>query len=296
MDVGVEGYIQVFERFDLHAHSRYSDGANDREEIQKLLSDHNSIWTVSDHDNLEFHRKKNKASFTATEIATYVDIVDERGNVDTYSIELLVYGYNVTKFHWLLKKYLESTKDIQSVQLEMLKEKLYGIGCKFNAHLKIDEIQFAHATVFRELIKYKENSKLLKGMLESEDVFYRAAQRSDSIIYIDMRNIVISPERLSRYAKESDGLVSIAHPYRNWEVAEKSVIALGNCIDAVECLHPSAKNIETARSMLNLCRRIGKLASGGTDYHFGQYLGTPFFELVDEYEDRFDWIRKLAHK
>jgi len=75
--------------FDLHIHSRFSDGQLTPETARIYLSKHYDYRTVTDHDNADFHRKSsNFCSFTGMEISSYAIV-----NGEKLFAEFLFYGF-----------------------------------------------------------------------------------------------------------------------------------------------------------------------------------------------------------
>ena len=271
--------------FDLHCHTTNSDGVTAPDKISDVLKN-NLVWTVTDHNDINYH-KTNKISLTGTELTTEVKVGDTM-----QVIEVLAYGFDIKRLSntvAILKAY---SGDLQRYYFSELLERVRNLGCKLDDTIPLNKSGFAHDTVYEELCKYAENKKILGNLMDSGASFYHNGQSEGSLIYIEPLRAPFTLMDISALVKLAGGQLILAHPYYYKAVEVVDLLwSVSGFVDGIECLHPSA-GVADARSLVQFCVDNKLLASGGSDYHKGQYLGTPYKELstMGEKGSPFNWI------
>lgn len=271
--------------FDIHCHTTISDGENEPESIASIVGE-NDIWTVTDHNNIGYHEKY-QAPLTGVELSADV-FVDGRKQ----AIEILVYNFNMTpNIIKLTNEIRDYAADIQHRNLIKLIDIVKSLGCTVSPNVVLDESGFSHRSLYFDLIKYPNNKEILGDFLNSGENFYHYGQREGSPIYIEFNNNPYSFEDVCKVYRDYGARIFLAHPHYYGKIDTKNLlVTVSKHVTGIECLHPSA-NEQQSKDLLNFCKDNNLLASGGSDFHKGEYVGTPNFHLVEMNKDLFNWIK-----
>lgn len=250
---------------DLHCHTTYSDSSVTPEWAVHLAKQAGlSAVAITDHDTFEG-------------IKTAQKVGKEAGILIVPGVELSCYDYSRgRKVHLLV---YNPTKP----------EVLYPI-CEYTTkeRVRTGEIMLRRAVerfgIPEEMIlRHKRGSVLYKqhimhGLMDAgladgifgetfRKLFYKGEQCiNEKMAYLDVHKVAAA-------AKESGGIVILAHPaeYRSEELMEELVAA--EAINGVEVYHESASE-EQQKTFAEFAKEKRLLVTGGTDFH-GMYHKVP---------------------
>lgn len=278
----------IGKKFDFHIHTNISDGDSSPDDIYEIALKHNDISTITDHDKPTYHFEKTDCSFTGVEITT---------RIKKQAIELLIYGFDKEAIPVLNR--FEARIDAQEKIFYILFDKLKSKGCVFDSEIWFDRKKlFAHSQMydFLTLPSVVENNKNKLGkLLETRTNLYHQGQSKDSDIYIEDSydlNIESIIELLQPIKQRTNCKIFLAHPFYYACDVKTTIDNALPYIDGIECLHPSALDSDSVW-LFNYCKENNKQASGGSDYHGGEYTGTPYNYLACNYEELFEWVDEL---
>jgi len=254
---------------DLHTHSNASDGRNAPAEVI-ALADAASLAAVAltDHDTTA---GLDEAIAAAED---YPDLQFVRG------IELSA------KFHWGMLHILGLAIDHRDKELTALTdrliesrnernprilERLGEMGMDVQMSDVLDTLSGASAKSQRPVVGRMHIGEAMrrKGYVKSTaEAFDRYIGNSGSA-FVDKERL--APREVAHAVHHAGGLAVLAHPahldYANSAQLERLVRGLVDSgIDGIEVSHPDHSAFQT-RSYLQLARRLGLAAVGGSDYH-----------------------------
>lgn len=257
---------------DLHTHTNFSDGTDS---LEKLLQNAEKakleILSITDHDTTECYKEieKYRNAFSGTIIPG----VELKAFYDGVPVEVLGYGVDYTK----IKVNRDNVFDMQIDCLNEFKEKARKLGLKFDENVEISKTdsrrKYASFTFADELLKYKENEKILLsiGPMFTQTEFYRVhASNKKSIFYYDESKFGISIEQAVELVHNAGGLAFLAHPllypYDKDKYEAIEDIMTDYNLDGLEVEYPTFTN-EERNKLKEIAKKYNKYTSGGTDYH-----------------------------
>ena len=261
---------------DMHMHTLYSDGDKTVEEILKMceakkleyisLTDHNTCKEYED-DAL------NKGIFSGKIIKG----VEMNATFKNKKIEILGYNIKDTKIieDWSQKFF---STEVLKKQQEESKKKLLAICDKKGLIYDESKIKqdipltdFITIYIYKELVRHKENHKILgefatslnlfirKGLMNPDSEYYTGSDNTPKPQYKDVVDII----------HKAGGIAFLAHPfeYRFDNTIEFiDELRKEKDLDGIECFHPSATE-EQMKELINYARNNNLYISGGSDYH-----------------------------
>ena len=264
---------------DIHMHTLYSDGDKTVEEVLKMCEERGLEYiSITDHDTCKQYNDealKNNKIFSGkiikgTELSTSLN---KKGieilayNIDTEIIENWNSKYNSEeklreKQHILYRRLL----DICDKKGLIYDEKNMGIPERVS--------KFVEPIIYKELIKYKENYKILGKFAESMGEFFRKGlSNPDSSYFMNHAEFRPSAKEVTDMIHEAGGKTFLAHPFEyRMEDTIKFIDELRReaDLDGIECFHPSAEEGNRRNILVEYARKNNLYISGGSDYH-----GTP---------------------
>lgn len=261
---------------DMHIHTKYSDGDKTVEEILKMCEEKKLEYiSITDHNTCKQYEDKalNKNLFTGTIIKG----VEMNATFKNKKIEVL--GYNIKETE-IIERWSKQffSEEILREQQEIAKRKLLSIcdekGLIYDENEIPQNIQvtdYITIYIYNELMRYKENHKILgefaeslnvfirKGLMNPESEYYTGSDNELKPLYKDVVNVI----------HQSGGLAFLAHPF---EYRVDNTIDFINDlrkekeIDGIECFHPSADEKET-NILVEYAKNNNLFISGGSDYH-----------------------------
>lgn len=259
---------------DLHIHTTYSDGDKSISEILKMcenkkleyisITDHNTVKQYEDetlkHNNIFSGKVIKGAEFNAV--------------FQNKNIEIL--GYNIEPNiinEWFQNYYSdEKLKEQQEICCKRLLNICDKQGLKYDKS-KITKPRvtgYVEISIYEELMRHKENHKILGEFTESLGVFFRKGLANPESIYF-VNRIEFRPryKDVIDIIHKAGGKAFLAHPF---EYRFKDTIEFINDLrkekelDGIECFHPSA-NQEQRNMLVNYTKKNNLYISGGSDYH-----------------------------
>lgn len=259
---------------DLHIHSIYSDGSKTIEEILKICEEKKIEYiSITDHNTVKQYYDEalqNKNIFSGKVIKG----VELNAVFQDKNIEIL--GYNITPD--IIKKWCKNyySEEKLKKQQEICYKRLLNICDKQNLiydKTKIErtkETGYIEISIYNELMRHKENYKILGEFTESLSVFFRKGLANPKSKYF-VNRIEFRPkyEEVIDIIHKSGGKAFLAHPF---EYKFKNTISFidelrkEKELDGIECFHPSA-NQEQRNILVQYAKSHNLYISGGSDYH-----------------------------
>lgn len=259
---------------DLHIHTTYSDGSKTVEEILKICEKEKIEYiSITDHNTAKQYKDealKSNNIFNGKVIkGTELNAVFQGKNIE-------ILGYNIEPDiinKWCHKYYSEEKLEKQQ---EICYRRLLDICNKQG--LIYDESKiikpktngYVEISIYNELMRHKENFKILGEFTESLGVFFRKGLANPASVYF-VNRIEFRPEygEVVDIIHKSGGKAFLAHPF---EYKLENTIEFINDLrrkselDGIECFHPSA-NKEQRNILCQYAKNNKLYISGGSDYH-----------------------------
>ena len=259
---------------DLHIHTTYSDGDKSVEEILKMCEDKKLEYiSITDHNTCKQYNDKalkNNKIFSGKIIkGTELNAVFQDKN-----IEVLGYDINPNIINeWCQGYYSEEKLEEQQ---EICYRRLLDIcdkqGLKYDESkiIKPKATGYVEISIYEELMKHKENYKILGEFTESLGVFFRKGLANPKSTYF-VNRIEFRPKykQVIDIVHKSGGKAFLAHPF---EYKFKDTMEFINDLrkekelDGIECFHPSA-NTEQRNILVDYAKNNDLYMCGGSDYH-----------------------------
>jgi len=274
-------------RWDMHVHTLWSDGSTPVKDVVKYAADAGLAGlAITDHDSMDMVLPASlEAEQYGLEMIPGVEI-SSMDNSTGRKVHLLVYYPSKAE---ILQPYFDDIavqrKKAGWDMFELVKKR-FPITEQAISFYSQNSGTIYRPHIMRALMDMGYAERIYgKRYLE---LFGPQGSCRRNVIYLD----AIEAAKLAR---ESGGVVFLAHPdvYNSYDIAEK--LALGGLIDGIENSYPR-KKAENADKHTYLIEKYSLLTSGGTDYH-GWYTPDPHplgFCTSDEYEIL--KIKELAYK
>lgn len=247
-------------KYDLHIHSKFSDGDYTLEEIvDKLKENGIDIFSITDHDNADSIRAMQDVD---TKGLIYIPGIEFSASKAGYKMHIL--GYNVDGNN---KELLETCrnmkmrKNLRNLEIiQQLKER-FGIVITREETLQLlNSTSFVGQTTIAKLL-------LNKGIIPDvkfafQNYFSKLDLRTDATIDLD---------EAVRIIHSAGGIAVIAHPIeieKKYNISIEDIIYLfkNAGIDGIEIFN-SKHTLSDIKRYLAVAKREGLLISGGSDYH-----------------------------
>lgn len=246
-------------RYDLHIHSKYSDGEYDINELIKILKEKNiKVFSITDHDNINSINTLKKLKLKDIEYISGVEISSYYKRMGIHILGYYIDG-NIKPLKRLLNK-------INLRRKKRMKEILKKIKVRNNIILKndeIDELLSANNIGKKNLAKILLKNNFGSNYLEIRDNYLTNLHCKTSY----RANI----KSVCKVVKASGGIPILAHP-KEYELRfgikiENIIKDLMKCgIMGIEVYH-SIHNNEDIKRYLDIANKYNLLISGGSDYH-----------------------------
>ncbi|MBQ9791998.1 MAG: PHP domain-containing protein [Clostridia bacterium] len=258
--------------FDLHMHTKFSDGTHTLDEILELIDRENlDFVSITDHNSIDAHLKLQNMKIDKSK---FVIIPGAEINVvyNDYRLELLAYGFDVDKMKHFKNFKPEVRMEYYNKQLDALKAIATKLGLKFTKNLKPSSHRTPAGVFYIDLRKYKENDDYFTKLgVTSKNQFIRQfCYQKGSEFYVEdfgTPNLV----DVCNYIHKAGGIAVLAHIYAyelNKDEANKVLndIIKEGCLDGIETLYSSFTE-EEIMYLKKLCKKHNLIATGGSDYH-----------------------------
>lgn len=249
-------------KYDLHIHSKFSDGEYTVEEIvEKLKKTGIGIFSITDHDNIESIKAMQQVEHQGL---TYITGIEFSASKGTYKMHVL--GYNIDGNNEELNKAckdIKVRKNLRNLEvIQQLREKFGIIITKDETLelLRMSERKFVGQTTIAKLL-------VTKGIIP--DVKYYFQNFFPSIK--PKTNATIDLNKAVEIIHNAGGLAVLAHPItveQDYGINIESVFEIfrNAGIDGIEVFN-SKHTLSDIKRYYALARKENLLISGGSDYH-----------------------------
>ena len=260
---------------DLHIHTTYSDGDKNITEILKMCENKKLEYiSITDHATCKQYDDEtfnNNTIFNGKIIiGSELHAVFQKKN-----IEILAYNINPNIINEWCQKYY--SKEKLRKQQDICRQRLFDICNKHGLVYDESKIrkpkkvsEYVERPIYEEVMKHKENHKILGEFTESFGIFFRKGLANPESSYF-MNHIEFRPpyKEVIDIIHKAGGKAFLAHPF---EYKFKDTIEFINDLrkekelDGIECFHPSA-NQEQRKILVEYAKNNNLYISGGSDYH-----------------------------
>lgn len=245
---------------DLHVHSTFSDGSDTPAQLVAAgarlglhalaLTDHDTVAGAAEF--LDACRRHGMIGFTGVEISA---------EVPAGTMHIL--GYGVDPLHAELLRNLGQVLDGRAWRNEQILSRLNGLGMKL-AWDDVASLAGEDVVGRPHFARAMQAHGYVSGM---QDAFDRYLAKGGPA-YVD--RFRLEPEAGIRLLRAAGGLPVLAHAF-TWEpdvaALETKLLSLkGIGLGGLEVYYPEL-GFERTIAYLRLARRLGLVATGGTDYH-----------------------------
>ena len=260
---------------DLHMHTIYSDGDKTVEEVLKMCENKKLEYiSITDHDTCMQYNddalKNNNIYNGKIIIGSELHAIFQKKN-----IEILAYNINPNIINEWCEKYYSEEKLRE--QQDICRQRLFDICNKHGLVYDESKIrkpkkvsEYVERPIYEEVMKHKENHKILGEFTESFGIFFRKGLANPESSYF-MNYIEFRPpyKEVIDIIHKAGGKAFLEHPF---EYKFKDTIEFINDLrkekelDGIECFHPSA-NQEQRNILVDYAKNNNLYISGGSDYH-----------------------------
>lgn len=247
---------------DLHLHTFFSDGTFSPEEVVahgKRMGF--ACLALTDHDTLEgCERMATACAAEGIEFIVGSELTAEFGDH-----ELHILGYFLDPKHPRLLGELAKFQEVRQNRIRDMVERINKLGVA----LKVDDV-FALANCRAPGRPHVARALVKAGFCTSLDEAFERFLKRDRPAWAP--KMKMSAEDAITLIHEAGGLAVMAHPGLNrCDEVIPSLVEMG--LDGIECYHTKHSS-GTAASYLEMTKRFGLLATGGSDCH-GMSKGKP---------------------
>lgn len=244
---------------DLHLHTRCSDGALAPADLVRLVADRGvRTFSITDHDTMDAYAD---ASPLARRLGlTLIPGVEVSTRFGRHDLHLLVYGLDADVPGWA-SRLLEQ----KSTRYHRAKDILSALGAK-GVSLTIDDViaEAGHLNLGRHHIaRVLVKAGYASGIQAAFDRWVLPASASIRLRFPDSLDVIAEVRRLG-------GVSILAHPGATFPYPDIKALVDGG-LSGIESSHPRHDD-RVKRKWTDYARRVGILATGGSDYH-GHRMG-----------------------
>lgn len=243
---------------DLHTHTTASDGTYAPAELVREAARRGvRVLAVTDHDSVDAVVPAIAAArqHAPLEIVPGIEI-----NTDEPGGEVHVLGYFLDhEAGWLLDL-LREFREERAARVHRIVERLAALGCPIDAEEVLALV--AEGSAGRPHVAQVMVRRGYVGTVrEAFDRFLAAGKPG----YVPHRKV--TPREACEIIRRASGLAVVAHPcfHPDPEAMIRSLADAG-VLDGVECYYAEHSPEQTAQ-MLALCRGLGLVPTGGSDFH-----------------------------
>lgn len=167
--------------------------------------------------------------------------------------------------------YIPSTER-NKIEFNRLYKKCLDAGIRINETdiSNYDSSTFASKFIHTLIIKDEYNKQFIdEETWNDSKAFYRKYMSNpDTLLYVEMDDIVPDFETAANLIRKCGGLVFIPHIFEYRENSKKilNFILDNHDIDGIECYYTTFSDEQT-KELLQLCKERKLYISGGSDYH-----------------------------
>lgn len=247
-------------KYDLHIHSKFSDGEYSIEEIVKKIRENGiKTFSITDHDNADSVRAMNSVD---TSGLIYIPGIEFSASKGKYQMHILGYGIdgNSTELLGACKE-IKTRKNLRNLEvIQQLKEK-FGIEITREEALELlNRAGFVGQTTIAKLLVDKGIIPNVKFYFDN--FFKELKLKTDATIDLDKAVQIIH---------NAGGMAVVAHPISienkyGVQIDEIYEIFRNANIDGIEIFN-SKHTLSDIKRYYKLARKENLLVSGGSDYH-----------------------------
>ena len=247
-------------KYDLHIHSKFSDGEYSLEEIVKKLRENGiKTFSITDHDNAESIKAMENVD---TSGLIYIPGIEFSASKGKYQMHILGYGIDGHSNELLgACKEIKTRKNLRNLEvIQQLKEK-FGIEITREEALELlNRTGFVGQTTIAKLLVDKGIIPNVKFYFDN--FFKELKLKTDATIDLD---------RAVQIIHNAGGMSVIAHPISienkyGVQIDEIYEIFRNAGIDGIEIFN-SKHTLSDIKRYYKLAREEKLLVSGGSDYH-----------------------------
>ena len=282
-------------RIDLHIHSNLSDGElSPKEIIDEAVKNGVTTISITDHDTIDAYTEEvfEYAKSKGIELVKGVEV-----STNYYGIGIHVLAYNFDLDNKEFKDVLKKLKNARHDYLFDVTKRLREIGyiVNFEKLDSIDVVTKAHISL--DIIENKENEELLIntfGHIPKKGEFIEGIMNENCIAYVEKASI--TPMEASKYIKNANGKVILAHPvaYKNQDKIEEDKIKnliINMNADGVETKYilfdQEGNRINEVELWSKFAKENNLIQTIGSDFHRRDGLH-PVIGLLNEDVDLFE--------
>lgn len=259
---------------DLHIHTTYSDGSKTVKEILEMCKERKIEYiSITDHNTVKAYcdkALKNNNIFSGKIIKG----VELNAVFEDKNIEILGYDIKLDIINKLCEKYYskEKLREQQEICYKRLLKICDKKGLLYDeGNIEIPkETGYVEISIYNELMKHKENYKILGEFTKSVGIFFRkglANPKSD--YFVNRAEFRPKYKEVIDIIHKSYGKAFLAHPFEY--KFENTISFIENLrkeveIDGIEIFHPSA-NQKQRNTLVKYTKENDLYISGGSDYH-----------------------------
>lgn len=261
---------------DMHMHTIYSDGDKTVEEVLKMCEERKLEYiSITDHNTCKQYEDDalNKNIFKGNIIKG----IEMNVTFKNRKIEILGYKIKEPKIveEWSQKFFSE---ELLRKQQEEEKRKLLYICDKKGLIYDESKIEknipvtdYITIYVYKELMRHKENYKILGEFTKSLNLFIRKGLMNPNSEYYTGSNNTPKPQYkdVIDVIHKAGGLAFLAHPFEyrlDNTIDFIDELRKEKELDGIECFHPSADEVKMM-ILVKYAKKNNLYISGGSDYH-----------------------------
>ncbi len=272
---------------DLHIHSCYSDGTDNADElIDNIIKCDIDVFSVTDHDTVEFYNNVNYSKLNSIKLVTGIEFscITDVGRCH-------ILGYNIDLYNDKLRKIIVDAKTIRSQKLtgrlEYLEEQ-HGIKFSFDEINYLLSLTSAGKPHIAQLIV---NKGLAKNISEAITAYLTNLPKMvDRISAEEAVNAIISASGIPVWAHPLGGEGEKRLDQETFNKQLKLLMSFG--IQGLECYY-SRYNDSERIFLIEQSKRNNLLISGGSDYH-GKAKNISLGKLADSADCNINMHEKLT--
>lgn len=247
-------------KYDLHIHSKFSDGDYSVEEIVNKIKECGiDIFSITDHDNIESIEAMKKIEKKGLIYIPGVEISCEK---EGYKMHIL--GYNVDSNNEELIKLLQNMKTRKNLRnleiIQQLKEEFGIIITKEETEMLLKAKNFVGQTTIARLLV---NRGEIPNTQYAFDNYFK---------YLELKTPATAQlDQAIKIIHNAGGYAVLAHPIsieKTYEVKIEDIFEMFKCcgIDGIEIFN-SKHTLSDVKRYLKLAKKENILISGGSDFH-----------------------------
>lgn len=247
-------------KYDLHIHSKFSDGENTPQEIvDKLIEYGIEIFSITDHDNIESIKEMKKIDKKGLIYIPGIEVSCEKNG---YKMHIL--GYNIDENNPELIEMcrdMKLRKNIRNLEIiEQLKKKFGIIVTREETEKLLSSKSFVGQTTIAKLLAQKGAIPNVKYAFEN--YFNNMDLKTPATTELN---------KAVRIIHNSGGYAVLAHPIlieKDYNIDINDVFEMFRKagIDGIEIFN-SKHALSDIKRYLRLAKQEGLLISGGSDFH-----------------------------